>query len=84
MNNKREIEGCMKEKLEHESVAEEVEGQSPEEDDDGQSPAPDEQASEEDEGLSPDIKPVRRKIGEGRDNLRRREEWFQRRTGTGK
>jgi hypothetical protein len=83
MDNKREIEGCMKEKLEHESVAEEVEGQSPEEGEE-QSSAPDEQASEEDEGLSPDIKPVQRKIGEGRDNLRRREEWFQRRTGTGK
>jgi hypothetical protein len=27
------------------------------------------------------IKPVKRKIGEGPKNLRRREEWFQRRAG---
>lgn len=73
----------MKEKLERESDAEEVyEGQSSE-DDDSQSPASEEQASGEDES-SPDIEPVHRKIGEGRDNLRRREEWFQRRTGTRK
>lgn len=34
-----------------------------------------------DDGLNPVIKPVDKKIGEGRDNLRRREEWFQRRSG---
>ena len=28
------------------------------------------------------IKPVTDKIGEGRDNLSRRREWFQRRTGS--
>jgi hypothetical protein len=73
----------MKEKLKQESADEETDdGQSTEEGD-GQSPAPDEDASD-DEELSPEIKPVERKIGEGRDNLRRREEWFQRRTGTGK
>ena len=27
------------------------------------------------------IKPVKKKIGEARDNLRRREAWYQRRTG---
>ena len=27
------------------------------------------------------IKPVKKKIGEPPDNLRRREEWYQRRTG---
>jgi hypothetical protein len=33
-------------------------------------------------GRSPaSIKPVKKKIGEPRDNLRRRAEWYQRRTG---
>jgi len=74
----------MKEKVERESAAaEEADDDRSPEEADSQSPALDEQAADEDE-LSPDIEPVRRKIGEGRDNLRRREEWFQRRTGTGK
>ena len=33
-----------------------------------------------DRGPAP-IKPVKKKIGEARDNLRRREEWYQRRAG---
>ena len=70
----------MTEKIERESAAEEADdGRSPEEAD-SQSPALGEEAAGEDEP-NPDIEPVRRKIGEGRDNLRRREEWFQRRTG---
>jgi hypothetical protein len=36
------------------------------------------------EGSNVSIKPVKEKIGEGRDNLRRREQWFQRRSGKGK
>lgn len=73
----------MTEKLKQESAAEEVDESGSPYESEGLSPALDEQADEEDE-LSPKIKPVERKIGEGRDNLRRREEWFQRRTGTGK
>jgi hypothetical protein len=42
--------------------------------DSDQSPADDETADQA-------IKPFGEKIGEDRDNLRRREEWFQRRSG---
>lgn len=36
---------------------------------------------EEDGKAGGPIKPVDKKIGEGRDNLRRRREWYRRRTG---
>jgi len=41
------------------------------------------QSPSESDDQTPDqlIKPFDQKVGEGRDNLRRREEWFQRRTG---
>jgi hypothetical protein len=36
-----------------------------------------------DSGSATDLKPVSPKIGESKDNLRKREEWFQKRTGGG-
>ncbi|HEX8141278.1 MAG TPA: hypothetical protein VF553_01695 [Pyrinomonadaceae bacterium] len=39
-------------------------------------------SEDEEDGPEPLIKPVERSIGEGRDNLRQREGWFRRRSGT--
>ena len=39
----------------------------------------DDQASDSDSAV--DLKPVRPKIGESKDNLRKRSEWFQKRHG---
>lgn len=51
----------------------------PQEDDSAKAGGPDEPADEDDGGEAR-ITPVREKIGEGRDNLRRRGGWFRRRT----
>jgi hypothetical protein len=76
----------MEKKSKQESCDDEEERGRDEQEDTGDSDshAQDASADEEDDGPTPLIKPVERKIGEGRDNLRQREAWFRRRSGTGR
>jgi hypothetical protein len=78
------IEELMKENDERESPEDEADGpKGQDETAEHEAPAFDAEA-DGDDGPNPQIKPVERKIGEGRDNLRQRAGWFRRRTGAGK
>lgn len=51
---------------------------------DSEQPPDADRSTPDQNGPDVSIKPVREKISEGHDNLQRREQWFQRRSGKGK
>lgn len=74
----------MEEKYKKKARDEKAHGRDEHEEDTGEheSPVRDEDAAVEEDEDGPVIKPIEKSIGEGRDNLRQREAWFRRRSGT--
>jgi hypothetical protein len=62
-----------------EEVAETTDGRTTDQEDKQNSNEP--ESDSKDDRPPSQIKPVKEKIGEDRDNLRQREDWYQRRTG---